>query len=219
MTARKRHTRLVLMLVALALCGTSAVAQNVPSSSCGSLDNAFGPFDYTDAAHRREHLPVVERHHFTSEVQQLRRGVMNETPLGDLEYTLRAFPNHHLALDAMARFHRQENTEHLRRGQYSLPCWFDRARRFRPNDGAVPLIQGVHMFYRGELEEAEEHLLRAVELMPHSAEAHYNLGLLQVRLGKYAAARESAQKAYAMGFPLPGLQQQLARLGEWRPGE
>jgi hypothetical protein len=58
-----------------------------------------------------------------------------------------------------------------------------------------------------------------VELMPDSAEAHYNLGLLYVRSGEYAEARTHAGRAYALGYPLPGLRDQLDRAGQWRSDE
>src|SRR5882672_10328606 len=66
-------------------------------SGCGALPNAYGPFDY-----RIEHdkLAIVEAYHFTSQVELLIRG--QSGALGaDLDYTLRAAPNHHRALVAM----------------------------------------------------------------------------------------------------------------------
>lgn len=67
-------------------------------AGCGSLQNAFGPFDYRDPAARAESLQVVERYHFTADVEMLRRGKASANVLDDLNYTLRAFPNHHRAL-------------------------------------------------------------------------------------------------------------------------
>jgi exosortase A-associated hydrolase 1 len=70
-----------------------ALAQST-STPCGSLANAFGPYDYrTD---RGQPLNLVESAHFTTE-----SGAVDSRyhrPIGvELDYTLRAFPNHHRA--------------------------------------------------------------------------------------------------------------------------
>ena len=51
----------ILLPVCLALLATAATAsaQRLPQG-CGSLDNAYGPFDYTNPRHFREMLPRVE---------------------------------------------------------------------------------------------------------------------------------------------------------------
>lgn len=204
--------------IALILAPVCLPAQSLPGNlDCGSLENAYGPYDYTNPTHKRENLPVVERVHFTDNVYTLRSGETGSNPLGDIDYTLRAFPNHHLALDAMARLHLKHDTERLPNGRYSIHCWFQRALEFRPEDAQVHLVYGIYLFRAGELEQARQRLTTALEKMPNSAEAHYNLGLLYVQRGDYDAARESAEKAYELGFPLPGLREQLKRAGEWNP--
>jgi Flp pilus assembly protein TadD len=199
----------------IVVSSAQAHGQQTYSSNCGSLDNAYGPFDYTNAADRRDHLEVVEQYHFNRDVYELRRGMSGEFPLGDIEYTLRAFPNHHLALETIARLHRQANTDRFPAGTYSLTCWFERAARFKPTDGMVQMIHGTHLFALEQYEKAKQPLLKAAELMPQSPEAQYNLGLLFVKLRDYPAAREHARNAYALGFRLPGLREQLRRLGQW----
>jgi hypothetical protein len=52
--------------------------------------------------------------------------------------------------------------------------------------------------------------------MPDSPEVHYNLGLVYVKEKNYEAARREAKNAYARGYPLKGLRDQLTRAGEWR---
>lgn len=67
------------------------------------------------------------------------------------------------------------------------------------------------------------HAAEALDVLMHaddasegkSAEVKYNMGLLQVELGKIGEAVESAKQAYALGYPLPGLRNQLKRLGRW----
>jgi Flp pilus assembly protein TadD len=208
----------VVAALAFSLPAAHGQAQMLPAE-CGSLENHYGPLDYTNPAYRKYELPLVENAHFTRDVYELRRGATETFPLHDIDYTLRAFPNHHPALDAIARLHREHSTEKFPQGRYTITCWFLRARAFRPADGMVPLIQGGHLFQLRKFAEAEEPLRRAVELMPQSAEAAYNLGLVYVRLNRYGDARTYAHKAYGMGFTLPGLRNQLEQRGEWRASE
>lgn len=197
---------------------TSAAFADDPlfPAGCGSLENHYGPYDYTNLAHRHDYLPIVESAHLQPQVLQLVRGVTAEHPRTDIEYTLRTFPNHHLALDALARLHRKEKVEQYPRSQLSIYCWFERAHRFKPDDGIVMLIYGVHLFALNRYGDAERILLEAETLAPDSAEVNYNLGLLYVRLKSYGKARAYAQKAYSLNFPLTGLRDQLVRAGEWQ---
>ena len=52
-----------------------------------------------------------------------------------------------------------------------------------------------------------------------SADIHYNLGLVYLKLGDHNDAAERAYQAYKLGYPLPGLRRQLKRLGYWNPPE
>ena len=45
------------------------------------------------------------------------------------------------------------------------------------------------------------------------------MGLLYTDLKRYDDALRHAHRAYALGFPLPGLQRKLARAGKWRDPE
>lgn len=205
-----------LILVGLIMTVLPSVGEaQIAHQGCGSLVNSYGPFDYTNHQHRTEKLAVVEKHHFNGTVYRLEGGLTSFGPRGDLNYTLRASPNHHLALDAMARLHRRENTEMLEDAQYSLRCWFDRARRFAPNDHTVLLIEGIHYLTVGDLNTAERALQRAIEIKPQSAEVAYNLGLLYLRKGDNEQAREYAVVAYDNGYPLPGLKKKLIEKGAW----
>ena len=192
-------------------------------NDCGSVEkkydygstSQYGPYDYTNARHRREKLPVVEKFHFSGEVFRLEHGLTAVDPTTDLDYTLRAFPNHHLALDAMARLHRERGVEKLPRANYSLRCYFDRAHRIAPDDPTVHLIEGVHLFTVGNLDVAEEVLQEGLALSPQSPEIAYNLGLLYVRKAQYDDAVRYAEIAYGNGYPLPGLRNKLMKQGAW----
>ena len=183
---------------------------------CGSLAklvNSYGPFDYTNPTDFKDNLPVVERYHFSSEVENLEQG-MTGSIYGDLNYTLRAFPNHHRALNAMARL---ELRDGVGEGNKPASCYFERAIRFNPTDASVRLVYGIYLYRQKHLESALRELEKAVELAPHFAEAHYNLGLVLSAAGRPAAAVEHAVSAKELGYQLPGLIRKLERTGHWPP--
>jgi tetratricopeptide (TPR) repeat protein len=216
MVSRLRQCLIVLGYVTIALSSVGhAQMTGERVGPCGTLTNSYGPFDYTNPKLRAEKLPIVEKHHFTAYVYNLEGGLTSRTPAGDLDYTLRAFPNHHLALEAMARLHRREKAEKLEDANFTLSCYFERAHKFAPSDPVVPIVEGVHFFAVGDLDTAENALLRALQISPQSPEAAYNLGLLYVRKGDFDHAMKYAEVAYDNGHPLPGLRNKLIEKGAW----
>lgn len=206
-----------ILLVATVLLSTISfqVGASENAGNCGELVNGYGPFDYTNPAHRQEKLPVVEDIHFTQEVENLTSGSTG-TVESDLDYVLHAFPNHHRALYAMGNWQ-------LRQGNrggatYSAECYFDRAVRFRPGDAVSWMLYGMYEYKRGNNERALEKYEQALKVNPKLIEAHYNLGLLLVELERYDDAQKQAVEAYSAGFPLDGLKNKLAALGYWPPG-
>lgn len=183
---------------------------------CGSLadlDNAYGPFDYTNPEHRAQRLPIVERHHFTKNVEFLVKGETGRL-IGDLDYTLRAFPNHHRALNAVGRLELRDGLEATIR---PATCYFDRALEFKPTDAGIYVVYGIYHYKSDRLDAAIGKLNRAVELAPESAEAHYNLGLLLHADGQYRRSSEHAAEARRLGYPLDGLIRKLRQEGHWPP--
>lgn len=198
-----------LMLIAVFTAGR---AQAV--SPCGSLDNGFGPFDYRTASQFTRYR--VEHYHFTEQVATLTHGQSGESIGGDIAYTLRAFPNHIRALMAMAELARRQKRDPPTGSPYTVECWFQRAEEFRPDDGQVYLAYGVALLQRGKQSAAIAQLEKALELLPNDANAEYNLGLAYFDRKEYDKALAHAKKAYALGFPLPGLREMLKREGQWR---
>lgn len=193
----------------------SAVSTNLHATPfCGELTNAYGPFDYTDSNDKKHKLPVVEQHHFNSNVEKLISGQTGYLG-GDLDYTLRAFPNHHRALVAIAKLALREKTRKPRGAQYSAECYFDRAIRFKPNDGAVRTIYSNHLMKLGKPDEALVQLKEAVNFQPENPNINYNLGLFYEQRKDYEQAKIYAKKAYELGFPLPGLKNKLMEAGKW----
>lgn len=188
-------------------------------AECGSLENKNGPHDYTSAS-GRENLPIVESAHFTTEIELLKghnKCGNNGCQLrDDLDYTLRAFPNHHRALLAVINYDMAGMDEKLGRMRYTTLCYLERAVAFKSNDPTVRMIFGYYWSQVDEPTKALEEYERALRLAPDSAEVHYNLGLLYTDRGDYELARTHAVRAYQLGFPLPGLRAKLERVGQWK---
>lgn len=191
-----------------------AVARN--KSYCGELQNAFGPFDYLGRHNLKFELDIVEGAHFTSDVENLIRGSRSVTPAGDLDYTLRAWPNHHRALAALVKYSIREKSTHIRDLKWPVECYFDRAIRMNAKDAQVRSIYSAFLSHRGRNKEALEQLEVAANLEPDNAMILYNLGLLYFKQKNYEKASHYAEKAYALDYPLPGLRNKLIQAGKWR---
>jgi len=199
----------------LALALFFVAGAHAQTHHCGNpFQNHFGPFDYRTATAKQK--LAVESVHYTAEIQQMKAGGTTTNLAGDLAYTLRVFPNHHGALKTMSDWSVRTKRNPARGGHYTVECWFDRALRFRPDDAMVKMLFGVYLLQVGKSKEAVEHLEQARKEERRNANLHYNLGLAYVRLGRYGEALESAHIAYGLGFPLPGLRNQLVKAGKWR---
>jgi len=204
-----------LMLIG-ALAATSVRTVHA-SDACGPAPRLESGGDYANPDDR-QNLIVVERYHFTPNVERLVRGESGS--LGaDLDYTLQHFPNHVRALASMARLGLRDKTEKPQGAKFSIACYFDRAIRFRPDDAQVRSAFGGYLLALGQDDHALEQLQEAVRMAPDSAVTHYNLGLLYFKRHDYAHAREAAQQAYRLGFPLPGLKDKLQAAGQWQDAE
>lgn len=217
MRARCSKTLLALVLSLQAASGWAIGFDGVDLEGrpCRGNPQGYGPYDYTNPASVQNNLPVVEQYHFTPQVERLISGKSGFI-LSDLDYTIRAFPNHHRALFAVIRAYSEPGRLKQRNmGEPKTPpeCYLQRAAKFSPKDGKVELLYGLYLHKLGKLDEAEDHYRRAVKLMPRSAEAHYNLGLLLTDQERYADAVPVAKKAYQYGYPLAGLRRRLAAAG------
>jgi len=215
-------------LVLLALLGITAmhsasaadqddsIDELMAAANCGTLENHYGPFDYTNPSHVAEKLPIVEMYHFNSDVESLRTGMSADIPGPDLDYTLQAFPNHHRALYAMGLLALRNAGERVPPGaSFSGDCYFQRAISFRPDDPVVRLIASIYLSRSHRVDEAIEQLETALEFSENNAEIHYNLGLLYEKSGLDELALKHARLAYELDYPLPGLRHILERKGVW----
>lgn len=205
-------TPLIFVSLCLLLCADAALA--AVNYSCPTLHQGYGPYDYVT---QKDKLAIVEGAHFTPEVRNLQEG-RSGSLMGDLDYTLRAFPNHHLALMSVSRYSRMPEYEKdgfFRGRPYSAECYFQRAERFAPRDPNVQLTYAIHLHRVGQLKAAAQRYQSALKLAPNNVEAHYNYGLLLVDTKDFTNAKQHANAAYGRGYPLPGLRNRLKQLGAW----
>ena len=209
-----------LLLVGLLLCSSTqglAVARFVGADlngvPCEGDAQGYGPYDYVNPQHRANHLHIVEQYHFTTAVKQLIKG-SSGTVYTDIAYTLRAFPNHHLALYSLIKL---KLLNDRRSEQIKVPpeCYLQRAMAFNPGDPGPHIVYGVYLHQLKRYQEAIDEYSRAEQLNSTSIELLYNKGLSYFALGDLDSAHDYAKKAYTAGFPLPGLMNKLKKKGHW----
>ena len=202
------------LLAALMGCGWQNVAAQATSQACGELENSFGPYDYR--TERGGPLRLVESAHFTVQVETLLRGKTSTLAGQDIDYTLRAFPNHHRALLSTIKLAQKVKMNQPPGMSYSVDCWFDRAMRFRKDDVVVRMIYGDHLAKTGRLEEAHKQLDYAAQQAKDDPLSQYNLGLIYVEMKDYERALAQAHRAQALGFPRTELRERLQAAGKWK---
>jgi tetratricopeptide (TPR) repeat protein len=198
-----------ILMLAMLLHGLALAADD-----CPPFNNTVTGGDYTNPEHRSR-LDVVERFHFTPQVERLERGQSGYIG-GDIGYTLEHFANHHRALSSLSRLALREKSSRPKGAKYSIECYFERAIRYRPDDARVRAIFGGYLLALGQQDAALVQLEEAARLEPGNATNQYNLGLVYVRKQDYAKARDAARLAYQLGFPLPGLKNKLVAAGQWQ---
>ncbi|MDD3352555.1 hypothetical protein [Zoogloea sp.] len=207
---------------ALLLISLSVGTAQADEFTCGSLENGVGPFDYNDPAihvpngeNPMGQLKRVENVHFHAGMQYLNiRNYSPERIRSEFAYTLRAFPNHRLALNAFSRLEQFYSKQLPGAGKaLTADCFFDRAIRFRPEDKGVRFVHAMHLHRQGKLKDALTEYELAEKLGEESANFHYNYGLLLADMKKWDQARTQAEIAYSRGIPLPGLADKLQRNG------
>ncbi|WP_162249955.1 type IV pilus biogenesis/stability protein PilW [Massilia sp. Root351] len=218
------HRRPRTALAAALLAMTAAASLALPAHAarkepyCGNLDNAYGPYDYRKGATELEfNLKLVEGAHFTADVENGIKG-RSSTLAGDIDYTLRAFPNHAVALSTVIRVaSRDKKSLFLPGGTRPVECYFDRAVRFAPDDPSTHTLYGSYLLSVGREAEALLKYQTAVQLDPDNPSTNYNLGLVYYKNKDMVNANKYAQIAYALEFPLPGLKNLLVQAGKWDP--
>ena len=235
----KIRTVFIFFVGVLVVLPRFAAGQEVLEINCGDPydSSGVGPYNHYDPMLVRE-IELVVTHHFTPYMEEmaingstLRRAVIQEERVGglalvagNLDYTLRAIPNHARALYAMGVWQLRERDKDMQGflsaqadgGFKSAECYFKRAIMFAPEDAQVRVAYAIFRHKQGRLDLAEEQYLEAISLVPNNPEAHYSIGLLYVDMEDFDSARKHAWRAYELGYPLPGLRNALQRRGVWR---
>jgi hypothetical protein len=199
------------VLVATLLSSSTALAQG-GELGCGSLRNAYGPFDYRTAT--PDQKGIVENAHFTPGVESLTRGKTGPFG-GDIRYTLIVFPNHPRALMAMERLVEKERANPARDAWYSIECFYERALRFRPDDHVVRLLYVNFLVKRKETDNALKQLDYVADTTRDNPFAQFNVGMLYMDMKLYDKALEQAHRVIAMGFDRRELRERLTAAGHW----
>ncbi|TFW30665.1 tetratricopeptide repeat protein [Massilia horti] len=204
----------ILRIAALLALTAAADLHAATANYCGELANSYGPYDYRRRAEFQQNVNLVEMAHFTPDVEYGIKGATG-TLGGDLDYTLRAIPNHHRALNTLITLAQRERGVQVTGMRYPVECWFNRALRFTPDDANVYAVYGSYLFSLGKTDEAAALFKQGAAVEPENATINYNLGLVSLKQGDFEQARAYAKKAYDAGFPLPGLKNKLAEAGQW----
>jgi tetratricopeptide (TPR) repeat protein len=204
-----------LFLLGLGFLVHSHSRADVNDYVCGPLTNTHGPYDYRYEWKDKDKKVDIDTAHLPPQVVNLVRGNTSVYIGHDLDYALRAFPNHHVALMAMARLGEKEKTAKPAGANFVVECYFQRAVRFSNDDAIVRILYASYLSKAGKRVEALNQLSEAARLGSDSANANYNMGLIYYDLKEYEKALYHAQEAYRLGFPLLGLRDKLKRAGKW----
>ncbi|WP_293264275.1 hypothetical protein [Neptunomonas sp.] len=193
------------------------IGDTLAGSSCQGKGQNYGPYDYTQRSQLTKQLGLVEGAHFNENVESLRGGAKQKYNLyGDIDYTLRAFPNHHRALNSVIKLRTLYGAKHYKQ-KMSTPaeCYLQRAINFSPKDASSFMLYGILLHKIGDFDNALIQYKKAEQQSAGSAEIQYNLGLLFIEMERFDEAKVYALKAYAQKFPLKGLMKRLKKSGHW----
>jgi tetratricopeptide (TPR) repeat protein len=244
-------TFIVLSMASDLLAATAQAAPSAPKSTAiyGSaedgpdgVDGQFGPYDYyRPPSQPPAAIALVERAHLGYVVAEQ---LLKKDYCGyylNLDYTLRAFPNHPKALPMMAKFLESHTTcppsrktevttaaaaIALESGTWQerdMTYYFETAIHFMAEDTRIiPKHAETHALYgdwlrkSGDSGKAQKQYETALALKPGFADAYYGLGLMYLDQNNTAKAAEYAKKAYSTGKPPPELRDRLVASGVWQ---
>jgi tetratricopeptide (TPR) repeat protein len=209
----------ILAFLIIALAPATAASDAVVRQSCGAVpDGHVTDYRLKDTSNFQGAIDDVNRNHLEPAVRALSESDYSPEVIGDLGFILNHWPNHYPALQALIKY--KVGGGNADRGRYrSADCYFEIAHQFVPNDWNVLVLYGIYRYRSGDRARAEQYWKRAIEIEPDSAEAHYNLGLLYVEEARFDDALVHANRAYDLGYPLPGLRAKLTRAGYWPVAE
>ncbi len=212
----------------------SAVLIGLLLCAVAPITNAeqFGPFDYYSPP--KGTLSVVERVHFAAQTTQYAAKGNWCAYWDDLDYTLRAFPNHPRALVAMATYldsHPACFDEKLKTKQSASDTlneiesgawrernadyYFTEGIAFRPKRAETRMLYADYLKKHSRREDALRQYKEAETANPNSAPLHYELGQLYLDTGQSQLALKHARRAYQLGATQPDLKRKLIEAKLW----
>lgn len=184
---------------------------------CKGKRTTYGPFDYRKRQSLSTQLGLVEGAHFNENVENLKEGAKHKYNLyGDIDYTLRAFPNHYRALYTTIRLRTLEGRPYQKKGLEQPECYLNRAIKFTPGDPTVYSLYGILLHKLDRFNEALEKYLKAQEINPNDIQTKYNIGLLLCEMKRFDEAKKYALEVYNNNYPLNGLKNRLIKSGHWQ---
>jgi len=201
------------------------VGNSLNGKVCSGGKQGYGPFDYSKRSSLpRYNLFIVEVAHFTPKVERLLEGESSSIE-GDLNYTLRAWPNHHKALLSFTRFQLSINNNLIKdnpktkRKENSLTtppeCYFQRAIKFSPNDATVYSLYAYYLKKIGHLKKSSLLYEKALSLQEHNIKIKYSYALLLIKLKKFKEANTLAKEIYSNKKAPKGLMKILKKNKHW----
>ncbi|MBT1064849.1 tetratricopeptide repeat protein [Bowmanella sp. Y26] len=198
---------------------------------CEGNSQGFGPYDYFEVMAsgkdselwNKARLWEIDRIHYGKGNGHVAdKSTLTEIDyklaMKEYDYTLRAYPNHVPALQAVMDLERRRERESAIRKVTIVPfktppeCYFQRAIQFQPGQAHLYLAYAVYLHRQKQYELAEHHYREAYK-RDENPETAYNLGLLLFNKGDYDEARRYYQLAREKKFPLDGLDRLLKAKG------
>ena len=214
-TLKSHLARALAVSIVGALVSIEALAQQSDENHpCGpiAVPLHYGPYDYRT---ERARLMIVDAGHFTARVEALVSGQTG--PLeGDLNYTLKASPNHHRALLSLLRYSARPKNKVAAGFDWPLECYFERALRFRKDDVVARLIYAQFLAQNKRTPEAILQLNSALAFGAENAFTQFNAGMIFFDLGEFDRALSLAHRTKAMGLMKPELEDRLKQASRWR---
>ncbi|MET0012475.1 MAG: tetratricopeptide repeat protein [Sedimenticola sp.] len=203
----------ILIITSSNAFATPWIGNELSGAPCKGKGQGYGPFDYLQRHRFPKELSLVERVHFTYPVEALIRGKTAIDPYGDLDYTLRAWPNHHRALNSYTRYFLEKKNI----GGVRTPpeCYFQRAIHFSPKDARTYMLFAMYLQKLKNNDLAKKQYEKALSLKPNDIQILYNYGLCLVEEKEFDKAKEHAIRVYESSFPLNGLKKKLEKAGYW----
>lgn len=210
-----RSARFLALIATLAVGALSGTASLADGPQCASLVPETAADYY--ASRGCGLLKGVEQFHLGPAQRHIRERHWTQA-MNDLVFIVNQFPNHPHALLLMAQVcEAWPVTDRERGARCNLDRTFERAVDINPKAAGTLIVRGTYEYRAKRYDKAIASYTRAVELDPQSINANYNLGLAYLETKQFEQANASAQRAYALGAPLPGLRKRLEEAGRWKP--